>query len=386
MKVALSTRAVFPFHGYGGMEKYVYYLGKHLALQGVNVEIVTSSPDRIEDKSYYGIRYLFIPIKLETYHPLTFALKYHIFNLGIAKHLSKNKPDVLHSFGITSFAYLFLKRRSPTVIQAFGNEPCKSRGLVAKTMVFPIALPLKRCMTHAELIASEGESQTKEIVSLFSVSKEKIFYLPDGVEISTIEECISHSKISRENIGLNESDFVLITVNRLVPHKGIPYLIKALELVKREIDDVKLIMIGKGPEEAEIKDLIKQYRLKNIVFQFKDVKESMLFNYYGLADIFITPTLYEGLPLVVLEAMASGLPVIATNAAENPQVVKHGKNGFLVPVANSKAIGDAVLEIYDRNLMKKMGRYSKEIIKDYDWRIIAKKAIKEYEKLIANSS
>jgi len=82
--------------------------------------------------------------------------------------------------------------------------------------------------------------------------------------------------------------------------------------------------------------------------------------------------------------MACGLPVVSVDSQEG--AVQHGKNGYVVPQRDSNAIVDAVLKIYDKNQWKQMGNISKEIVKDYDWNIIAKKAIIEYEKLIREKS
>ena len=80
--------------------------------------------------------------------------------------------------------------------------------------------------------------------------------------------------------------------------------------------------------------------------------------------------------------MACGKPIVASNVSEIPQVVKHGINGLLVPPADPRAIANAVLEIYDKNLLKKFGKKSEEIVKKYDWNRIARMAIKKYEELV----
>lgn len=78
--------------------------------------------------------------------------------------------------------------------------------------------------------------------------------------------------------------------------------------------------------------------------------------------------------------MACGLPIISTHTQEG--AVQNGKNGYIIPIADTKAIVDGVLKMFEKNEIKKMGRLSKKIIKKYDWSVIAKKAITEYEKLI----
>ena len=379
MKVVISTRAIYPFHGYGGMERYYYNLAKHLVEQGIKIEIVTSqdkSGNRVVELN--GIKYTFIPPNFNR-KPFM-SLWYYPFSLNVKKYLEKIKFDVLHGTAGTYY-YSNLRNRKPVIVQPFGLELFKIKGikgLFLKILFYKIS---KINMENANAIASEGEIQTKEIMQLFRVPKEKIFYLPDGVDLNEIEEYTKNIEVTREDYNLQDADIVLMNVNRLEPNKGVPYLIKALRILNQELN-VKLILVGAGSKEERIKKLIKQLGLDNRVKHFKNIPDKLMFQLYTLADISVTPTLYEGLPLVVLEAMACGKPIVASNVSEVPQAVKEGINGFLVPPRNPKAIADAVLKIYDKNLFMKMGKTSKEIVKNYDWSRIAKMAIKKYEELI----
>ncbi len=379
MKVVISTRAIYPFHGYGGMGRYYYNLAKHLVEQGIKVEIVTSQ-DKSGNKfvEFDGIKYTFIPPNFNK-KPFM-SLWYYPFSLNVKKYLGKIKFDVLHGTAGT-YPYSNLRDRRPVIVQPFGLEPFKIRGvrgLLLKILFYRMS---KRNMENADAIASEGELQTKEIINLFDVPREKIFYLPDGVDLDEIEGYIDNVKVTRENYNLQDADIVLMNVNRLEPNKGVPYLIEALKIVNQELN-VKLILVGTGSEEEKIKRLIKHLGLNGKVKHFKNISDQLMLQLYTLTDISVTPTLYEGLPLVVLEAMACGKPIVASNVSEVPQAVKDGINGFLVPQRNPEAIADAVLKIYDKNLFMKMSKASKEIVKNYDWSRIAKMAIRKYEELI----
>ena len=379
MKVMISTRAIYPFHGYGGMERYYYNLAKHLVEQGIKVEIVTSQ-DRSGNRvvEFDGIKYTFIPPNFNR-KPFM-SLWYYPFSLNVKKYLGKIKFNVLHGTAGT-YPYSNLRDRRPVIVQPFGLEPFKIRGvrgLFLKILFYRIS---RVNMENADAIASEGEVQTKEIMQLFGVPKEKIFYLPDGVDLDEIEEYTKDVEVTKEDYNLQDADIVLMNVNRLEPNKGVPYLIESLKILNRELN-VKLILVGTGSEEEKIKRLIKHLGLSEKVKHFKNIPDKLMFQLYTLADISVTPTLYEGLPLVVLEAMACGKPIVASNVSEVPQAVKDGINGFLVPPRNPEAIADAVLKIYDKNLFMKMGKASKQIVKNYDWSRIAKMAIKKYEELI----
>jgi glycosyltransferase involved in cell wall biosynthesis len=387
MKIVITSRAVWEIHGFGGMERYVYFLGKHLAKNGHEVEVVTSLSRKagrdVSADQYMKITFLPPYINRGFLNPV----RYWLFTRNCAKYLRKIEFDIVHACGITAYHYLCSMNKRPVIVQPFGNEEFKAReeeNFAQRMYIdFFIRKPKIYCLQHADAVASEGDLQSREIMELFKVPKEKIFTLPDGVELDFIQKCISNSKITREELGIQDADLVLINVNRLAPNKGVNYLIDALWILNnRNKLNTKLILVGTGPEESKIKDQIKRLRLEDKVVHFKNIPDERMFQLYTLADVSVTPTLYEGLPLVVLEAMACGKPIVASNVSEIPQVVKSGENGFLVPPRDPNAIANAILEIYDKDLFRKMGDKSKEIVKNYDWNVIAKKAISKYEDLI----
>jgi len=375
MKVILLSGVVFPFHHYGGMQKYVYYLGKYLVRQGLDVEIVTSWRKGLKSQVYDGINYTFIC------PPIWHGLGYQGFSLNAARYLRKRDFDILHSFLGVACYYLRLGGRAPVVVQAFGNEAFKLDNPILNLISQPMQWAISYSMKHADSIASSGEVNAREITNLFKVPPQKLFYLLDGVDLGLVEGYLSNVKITRAKIGIDDADLVLINVNRLDRNKGVPYLIDAMKILSQELD-VRLILVGTGSQEQKIKGQIRELGLENKVVHFKNISEEEVFQLYTLADISVTPTLFEGLPLVILEAMACGKPVVASNVSEVPQVVKPGQNGFLVPPKNPEAIAAAVLEIHRNDLKAEFGQRSKEIVKGYDWSIIARKAITKYENLI----
>ena len=385
MKVAITSRCVFKLHGYGGMERYVYYFSKHLAESGVSVELFTSVTKKQTSCDLEKVKLTFLKPNVNESIRLLRGINYRLFLRKVSTYLKKSKYDIVHAFGICPVEYLKYKSRGKVVIQPFGNEEFKSRereNFFKRTYLdLFMRNPKLYSVRNADAIASEGEIQTKEIMQLFGVPKEKIFYLPDGVDLDEIEEYTKDVEVTREDYNIQDADIVLMNVNRLEPNKGVSYLIEALEILNQELN-VKLILVGTGSEEEKIKRLIKHLGLSEKVKHFKNIPDKLMFQLYTLADISVTPTLYEGLPLVVLEAMACGKPIVASNVSEVPQAVKDGINGFLVPPRNPKAIADAVLKIYDKNLFMKMGKASKEIVERYDWGRIAKMAIRKYEELI----
>jgi len=386
LKIVMLSRVTAPFHGYGGMQKYIASLSEHLVRQGLQVEILVSSTDRVQQivsKEHKGITYTF----LSPFIPgglFPFWYSYHVFSKRAADYLTSIDFDLLHSFGFPAFFYLLRARRKPVVVQPFGSESFKTRSL-EKLANYVMWYPQSRYSMHrAEAIASEGEAQSKEIAQIYGVNKDKIFLLPDGVDIGEIRGCLESSKLRREDLGLREDELVLINVNRLEENKGVRYLIEALPQIKKAVGQVRLIIVGAGSQEENLKSQIDSLGLSGTVLHFKNVEDGLLFNYFKLADISVTPTLFEGLPIVLLEAMACGLPVITTDITDNSQVVKNGKNGYLVPPGDSKAIGEAVISIWQRKEMARMGENSLKMVEAYDWEYISKKAVGEYERIISH--
>lgn len=383
MKVAISSITVFPFHKYGGLEKYVYYLSKHLVNEGVDVEIVTSL-DRGKKRMeiYENIKYSFIP-SMPNWRRFG-GPRSNLFHINVANYIRKKRFDIFHSYGSTSYTYLHFKNRIPTIIQLF-LEVFTDSYLIEKKYVEKLYLdlfyryPYRYCVTHADAIASEGDFQTPEIIKTFGVDKEKIFNLPVGVDISSIKKKLENKKVSRKDIGLRDDDFVMISVNRIEPGKGIDYLIDAFSLIKQNFSDAKLILVGTGFEEKKIINQIRNYKLTDSIVHVKNVPEDLLYNYYDLSDVYVSPTTQDDFIMGIQEAMACGLSIVSTGQRF---LVQSGVNGYVVPKRDPQAIADAVLKIADKDRYKKMGDRSQEIVKKFDMDIIAKIAIKEYEKLI----
>lgn len=384
MRVIMSAIRVHPFHRYGGAEIYIYNLAKHLVRNGIDVKIIASTPKpKAESTIYDDIEYEFIPPHVTT-DTRRSIISYHFFNLNLARKLCKEDFDILHSFGMTAHNYIRKhKNRCKVIVEPFGLYGTHVKHGIVKNLLRKILIenPLGYCCKHADAIAVEGEIQANEISQKFGIPTEKFVLIPDGLNLDEINSYLKKQKFTRESLGLDTADVVLVNVNRLVKNKGVNYLIDALKILNEKID-ARLILVGTGPEESSIKAQIRNLGLENKVLHFKNIPDEDKFQLIALADISVTPTLFEGLPIVILEAMACGKPIVASNVTEVPQVVKHGVNGFLVPPRDPGAIARAVLEIYERKLVNKMGSESKRIVKNYDWNAITERVIRDYKKVL----
>jgi glycosyltransferase involved in cell wall biosynthesis len=356
-------------------------------MQGLDVEIVTPIPSvgKMRCKVYNDVRFTFLnPPILDASKEYLLPFSYHGFALSLWKYLVRNRFDVLHSHGMTAYAYLHLQqKRVSTIVQTHGNEvfkiqfrnPLKKIGLK-----FAFQDPYRYCVRSADMVLCEGEFQRKEIEYLYGVEKEKIFSLPPGIDISTIKA--QKGKVSRSDLGISEEEFVIISVNGLRPEKGINYLIDAFSMLKKEKINARLLLVGSGPEEDAIKERIIAHGLKDSVTHMKRVPESLLYSLYYISDLYVSPTFQRDFIMSILEAEACGLPIISTG---QDFIVLHGANGLIVPPGSARALFDAMQEMYNlgEKRRKQMGLKSQEIAKIYDWALIAKRAIKLYEHLLS---
>lgn len=391
MRVIISISAAYPFHPYGGVEKYFFYLSKYLVKEGVDVEIVLPSIGGHKSEVVEGIRYTFIGPPMKGKRPLSSLLEHHLFALNVARYLKKKEFDILHSYDITPYYYTRFSKRVPIVFSPFllyqgcasGELKSKDRMLLMGPGKYFLRRSLIRYLLHeADAIASEGDFQTEEIAALFNLDKQKIYPIPPGVDISLIGVELKNKTMTRTDLGL-DNDLVLISVNRLEPIKGVNYLIDALSLVKQRLEKVKLILIGSGSEEGRIRQQVAGYGLTDNVIFRKNISESALYNYYALSDIYVSPGLQTDFIMGIQEAMVCGLPIVSTG---QPWLVKPDENGFIVPPKNPQMIADAVLRMHQNGMTGRMSVKSREIVREYDWKRIARKAIVMYEEVIINKN
>jgi glycosyltransferase involved in cell wall biosynthesis/ADP-heptose:LPS heptosyltransferase len=184
----------------------------------------------------------------------------------------------------------------------------------------------------------------KEFLEKKIFEPERIWHLPNGTNTSNND---SYDKNRLKNIrnllDINEYDTIILTVGRLSKQKGTKYLIRALPYIIKKYPDIKLLIIGSGILEKKLKEeVILSGFMDKVIFLDERWK---IKEYFGLADIFVLPSLYEGMSNALLEAMAAGLPVISTCVSGSEEIIENNVTGLLVPVANSRAIAEAVNQI-----------------------------------------
>lgn len=200
--------------------------------------------------------------------------------------------------------------------------------------------------------------------------KKPISVIHNGVDVEQFERTVKTEL---------ESETRILFVSRLIERKGLQHIIPMLKNIQSLVSSpINLIIVGDGPYREILEDLVEQYDVKDIV-QFVGGKEkNELGEYYRNADVFILPSRMEGMPNVVLEAMASGLPIIMTPCGGSEELVK--ENGYVVQVEHfDKAI---VKLCNDRDLRLTMGEESRKTVEtEFSWEKKAKAYLEIFHRL-----
>lgn len=186
---------------------------------------------------------------------------------------------------------------------------------------------------------------TKQMLQrYFAIADSRITRIYSGVDLSAGENPDAGLlKELRSEFNLLPENIVLVNVARLAPQKGQRYLLEAMKRVHRDLPQVKLLIRGEGPLRKAWKSFIAEHELGSCVqlVEGRSTHREVL-HLMALADIFVFPSLFEGLGIAALEAMARGLPCIASSVGPLPEVVEHGKTGLLVPPRDPAALAEAI--------------------------------------------
>ena len=390
MKIIIANYSVLPFHPPGGIEKYVLYFSRALRQEGAEVEVVASTPPGGEqDAELDGVRYTFLAPSTEWDRPFAWgpSLRNLLFSLNLARYLRRRHFDILHAYNTTPYPYLRLRRHAPVVHQPF--EEVMNYGLAAEehlSLTKHLSVRAKRHMdryilTHADAVACENQGQQDDFARIFGVVPDRMFILPVGVDIATVDAVLKTQRLSRKELGIAEKDFVLVSVNRLFPLKGVNYLVEAFAEVVREIPCARLVLVGTGPEEDAIKTQIRQLGLEEEIRHLKCIPEDRLYALYALADVYVSPTLHISSSQSVIEAMACGLPVVSSG---QEFWVQNGVNGYVVPQRDPLALAHAVVKTYDNDRRRSFAMMSRQAAQEYDSRAIATRALERYQQLLSH--
>lgn len=395
MRVALLSRGAHPLHSPGGLERAVYHLAKHLRAQGVDTVLLTR-PSTTGDLAFPG-EVLTVPYgggPGRHGSVLDRTLRYPRFSdrLGdLAAGLVRNgRADVVHAQGLTALGYGRLRRidgalGAPLVMNPQGMEEHKTGGWKRFALARLRSLSREAARLSDRVIATD-EATREEVPRLLAVDPRRVVVLPNGIDPDELRDATpaEPSRVVHEAFpALEGADPVFLSVGRLERYKGFGDTQEALRLAARDLPGSwAWVVVGEGPERERLAGKGGAAISSRTLFAGR-VGDRLLHALYERADVFVHATRFEGSSLVTLEAMAHGLPVVATRAGGIPDKVS-AETGRLVEPGDVEALARALLELANEPAVRRDlgGRGRVKALGSFAWPALAARTVALYEELL----
>jgi len=230
-----------------------------------------------------------------------------------------------------------------------------------------------------------GSDDIKKDVVKYDHAPDKLIHtIPNSINISSIQTSFSRES-ARKNLGLSNNDLVLGTIGRLEEQKGHKFLLEALSILKKENIYIKLILIGDGRLRKDLEALSKILKIeKQVLFLGTRADIADLF---PAMDVFIMPSLWEGLSLAMLTAMAAKLPVIATDVGGVKGVLEENSCGMVVKSGDASKLAQAIEQLMNNKpLLKRYASLGREVVKEkYSDVSMAKSILELYDSVLVKT-
>lgn len=336
---------------WGGAGRYVFDLATNFKDKNYDVEVAAGGNEELFDKlKNYGVK----TYKIKNLVRPISSTKDLAAYWEIKKLLNQTKPDILH-----------LNSSKAGVIGAIAGRHAGVKKIIYTVHGFVFNEPMSKLKKFIYLNAEKLSARYKD--KLICVSD---FDKQAGLEnkIAAVQKFITiHNGLpnlsflpkdqARIELGLPTDQLVIGTIANLYPTKGLIYFIRAAEIIAKKVPDAFFKIVGFGQQQDELRAEINKAGLDNC---FLIGPKSDAYRYLKAFDIFVLPSVKEGLPFAIMEAMQAGLPIIATNVGGITEMITDNYSGLLVPPAQPQALADAIFELIgDKSLAKDLGTKAK---------------------------
>jgi len=383
-KILMFNHEFPPIGGGGGWVSY--YLGKHFADIGHDVHLITSQfRDCAKREQVDGINIHRVPTLRKNpnvcavHEMLTYTISSSIYGLKFAKQF---KPDIVQVFfGIPAGGGAFLLKKFrdvPYVVFLGGRDvPRPDPDPHYYRWLYMLLNPIIRAIWDNAAAVVSCSDGLRDLARATDADV-KIDIIPDGFDPDSFEP------IQRDP---NPDVIRCLAIGRLIPRKGFQLLIRALpQIIDKVNNQFEIEIVGDGPYEETLVELAEELGVNTYINFAGSVKYPDLPQKYRGADIFILPSLAEGMPLVVLEAMGTGLPIIASRVEGIDELVEDDLNGALFDPGDVDGLADCIIKlINDGKARIDMGNASVEKLKRnerYNWKNIADAYLSLYEDIL----
>jgi len=391
MHVALLSRAVFGLHGYGGMERHVLELARHLTRASVRVTIVTMPPTRDAQWHEPGIDLKIVDAPRVPVRGIPDrVLNYPRWSQAAARVMAALPIDLVHAQGVGGYGYAQLLAKgiaqAPLVINPQGMEEFKTT-FAKRVAYMPLHFAARKAAQYASALIAADTLTVQDIPRFLRAPSERVVLIPNGIDVDAARNWVSIDvqRVLVQRLQLAQRQPLLLSVGRLEQNKGFDVMLDALARIRSSLPSKWLwLLVGEGPERQALQAKIRQYQFRDHVRMLGNVDDITLHNLYELATLFAHPTLFEGSSLVTLEAMCHARPLVGTIVGGIPDKIVRGQNGYLVPPGDAQALADKILlALRDQNRLRAMGAASYQIARErFDWRVVIHQTLALYQSIL----
>jgi glycogen(starch) synthase len=401
MKVAILARHLYPYHGFGGLERHIYFLTKHLTNKGVQVILLLSPPKRdytpseepSGEKLFISSFRLPLLGKLRRTIILDRISNYYLFTKKLGRVMEelakKNRIDIVYAHGLAGYGYaLALKRNNtlpPLILNPHGMEEFLTTNQAKQFLYTPFRYWVRKTAEKAARVIATDSCMIDTVVRELEVPKSKVTVVENAVDLKYSRRYVKEGRIKElaSRYPLKGREVVMISVGRLEKNKGFDLMVRALSTIA---DELKVnwvwLLVGDGSERKNLYQMVAEAGLRDKIVMTGRVSDEILQNLFASSHLFIQPSLYEGSSIATLEAMAHGLALIGSAVGGIPDKIVPGENGYLLRPGNVSDIVEKLrLIIPYKDKMRRMGKRSLDLVEKFSWDRIVKKHIALYREV-----
>lgn len=354
----------------GGIAQYILSVASALKDRGVDCIVASSGGDMVEELQRRGIVHRSLDIRTKSeFGPKVLKSIFQIYRI-----IKDEGVDIVHGHTrVSQVSGLIASRMAGALYVSTCHGFFKKR---LGRRIFDL--------WGDRVIAISGPVR-ESLIRDFKVSPERIELIYSGVDVRRFSKDRSNAEISdfKHKLGLGDEPIVG-TIGRLSSVKGHIFFIEAMKGISSEGRRIKGIIVGSGPEEGSLKRLVKDLGMEDSFFFFESTADTP--RYLDIMDIFVFPSVKEGLGLSLLEAMAQGRPSIASNIGGIRDIIKDGETGILFNAGDAGMLKRSIIRLLDdAGLRARLGQAARRLVRErFSLDIMTDKITSLYKNMLRN--
>jgi len=382
MRIAFFTNCYKPL--INGVVNSIVSLKNAYEKKGHNTYIFAPKVEGYADQEDNVFRYHSVNLTSRVKYPIAIPV-----SLRVSKVIKEFNPDIIHlhhPFVLSMPAIMYAARLKIPKILTIHTQYERYAYYVSPVPQIitneAIRMIVSSLASKADVITTPSESM-KKIISRYNIKKE-IIVIPNAIDLKVFQEKDTEQcKKIREQLGLTKENVILLYVGRISFEKNIDKIIKSLSLVKEKgINKAKLVLVGEGTALNQLKDMVKALGLQEDIKFVGAINSEMVKSYYQISDLFVFTSTSETFGMVIIEAMASNLPVLAVKAPGALDIITDGFDGVLVEDDVSEFAISLELLIKNEDIRKRLSKGALYTAQRYSIDSISDQMLNLYQRLM----